>query len=109
MEWLTAAREANNRLRLVRSSTLKGWARHGTTLKGSSGESDGDPLAHAALDREQLHRDRGAEQPGAQARRGDRRRAEHAQTGQGGVAVHPADAWPRAEQRIRFAEIDPAL
>src|SRR5256886_12757079 len=69
MERLTAVTEENNRLRLVRSSHPEGWARHGTTLKGSSGESDRETLPHAALDGERLQRDRGAEQPRPYARR----------------------------------------
>src|SRR5882762_7694405 len=94
MERLTAERETNNRL---------------TTVKRSSGESDGETLVHAAADRERLDRDRGAEQPRAQARRGRRGRAEDAETGESGVAVHPADARPHAQQWIRLAVADPAL
>src|SRR3989449_6115622 len=109
MERLTAASEENNRMRLGRSSHPEGWARYSTTLKGSSGEPDRKALPHAAVDGERLHRDRGGQQPRPYARRERRRGAEHAQTGQGGVGIHLADARALTQQRIRFAEADPAL
>src|SRR5216117_1408491 len=109
MERLTAASEENNRMRLGRSSHPEGRARYSTTLKGSSGEPDRKALPHAAVDGERLERDRGAEQPGPHAGRERRRGAEHAQPGQGGVSIHPADARALTQQRIGFAETDPAL
>src|SRR5207249_4336955 len=109
MERLTAASEENNRMRLGRSSHPEGWARYSTTLKGSSGEPDRKTLPHAAVDGERLDRDRGGQQPRPHTGRERRRGAEHAQPGQGGVGIHPADARALTQQRIRFAEADPAL
>src|SRR2546425_8822372 len=73
------------------------------------GESDREPLAQAAVDRERLHRDRGAEEPGAPARGRRRGRTQYAETGEGGVAVYPAHARPLAQQRIGLAEAHPSL
>src|SRR2546426_9187402 len=108
-EWLTAAREANNRKRPGRSSHPEAWVRYSTTLKGSSGEPDRETLPHAAVDGERLHRDRGAQQPRPYARRERRGRAEHAQASEGRIRIHPADAGTLAQQRIRLAESLPAL
>src|SRR2546425_1246167 len=92
----------------------QGTFKNGPPQAGRSGgrgalEPDGDALLRGSGDGEGLDCERGAQQPGPYTGRQGGRRAEHAETGDGGVGVQLADRGIRSEDEVRLAKVAPPV